>query len=123
MKYLITFTALILTTITYSQFKKVDSYTLNDGSVISKGDVVTMGDPANVSEYLFIVAKPSLAIQERIPMGASLKGGKFELIEVRELKKPVGGLKGGNAIFKIGKTKWMIELDQAYEKGEILLEP
>ena len=121
-KYILLFSALSLSLISHSQYKKIDTYTINEEFIVNVGDELTIGEPSSSSsEYLYIYVKPSAVVAQKIPLGVGVQGGVFEIIELKELKKPVGGLRGGAAIFKIRKAKFMVDLESAIQSGEIII--
>jgi len=120
MKNISTILLLFAITITHSQYKKIESYSIDEELTVNVGDTIIIGEPSsNNSEYLYIYIKPSMVVAEKIPLGVGVQGGEFDIIELKELKKPVGGLRGGAAIFKIRKAKFVIDLENALKTGEI----
>jgi len=107
----------------YGQFKKVDKYTLSNGTTISKGDSFELGRGSGKNEtYLYITMKPDITASAVYQMEKGLEGRKFTVELLRELKNPIGGLTGATIIFKSGKTRYLIDIENAVRTKEIIFQ-
>ncbi len=121
MKGIILSLVLLFTIGTYGQFKKVDKYTASNGVTISTGDTFELGLGSGQEEtYLYITMKPDIAAAAAFQMEKGLEGRKFKVELVRELKNPIGGLKGATIIFKAGKARYLIDIENAIRTKEII---
>ncbi len=111
---------LLFTISTYGQFKKVDTYTASNGTTISRGDSFELGLGSGKDEtYLYITMKPDISAPAAYQMEKGLEGRKFKVELVRKLKNPIGGLTGATVIFKFGKTRYIVDLENAIRTKEI----
>ena len=112
---------LLFTISTYGQFKKVDTYTAGDGTTISTGDTFELGLGSGQDEtYLYITMKPDISAAAAYKMEKGLEGRNFKVELIRELKNPIGGLTGATVIFKAGKTRYLVDLENAIRTKEII---
>jgi len=112
---------LLFTLGTYGQFKKVDKYTASDGTTISIGDAFELGLGSGQDEtYLYITMKPDISSAAAYKMKKGKEGRKFKVELIRELKNPIGGLTGATVIFKTGKARYLIDLENAIRSKEII---
>ena len=112
---------LLFTISTYAQFKKVDTYTASNGTTISTGDTFELGLGSGQDEtYLYITMKPDISAPAAFKMEKGLEGRKFKVELVRVLKNPIGGLTGAAVIFKAGKTRYLVDLENAIRTREII---
>lgn len=112
---------LLFTISTYGQFKKVDTYAASNGTTISTGDAFEIGLGSGQDEtYLYITIKPDIAAPTAFPMKKGMEGKKFKVELIRELKNPIGGLTGATVIFKTGKTRYLVDLENAIRTKEII---
>ena len=112
---------LLFTISTYGQFKKVDTYTASNGTTISTGDAFELGLGSGQDEtYLYITMKPNIAAAVAFPMKKGMEGRKFKVELIRELKNPIGGLTGATVIFKTGKTRYLVDIENAIWTKEII---
>ena len=112
---------LLFTIGTYGQFKKVDKYTASNGATISAGDTFEVGlGSGQDGTYFYISMKPDISAPAVYQMDKGLEGRKFKVELVRELKNPIGGLKGATIIFKAGKTRYLIDIENAIRTKEII---
>ncbi len=112
---------LLFTISTYAQFKKVDTYTASNGTTISTGDTFELGLGSGQDEtYLYITMKPDISAPAAFPMKKGKEGRKLKVELVRELKNPIGGLTGATVIFKVGKTRYLVDLENAIRTREII---
>ncbi|MBT8187554.1 MAG: hypothetical protein KJO73_07690 [Croceitalea sp.] len=122
MKALILSLLACFTMATYGQFKKVDSYTTSTGKTIVTGDTFELGAGSGENEtYLYITMKPSIASAAAYKMKKGLAGKKYKVELIRKLKNPIGGLSGATIIFKIGTTRYLIDLENALRTKEVVL--
>ncbi len=121
MKGIILTLVLLITIGTYGQFKKVDKYTASNGTSISTGDAFELGLGSGKAEtYLYITMKPDIAAPAAFQMEKGMEGRKFTVELVRELKNPIGGHTGATIIFKAGKTRYLIDIENAIRTKEIV---
>jgi hypothetical protein len=121
MKSMVLSLVLVFTISTYGQFKKVDTYAASDGKTISTGDVFELGLGSGQEEtYLYITMKPDISAPAAFPMKQGKEGRKFKVELLRELKNPIGGLTGATVIFKVGKTRYLVDLENAIRTKEII---
>ena len=121
MKSMVLSLVLVFTISTYGQFKKVDTYTAGDGTEISTGDTFELGLGSGQNEtYLYITMKPDIVAPEAFPMKKGMEGRKFKVELLRELKNPIGGLTGATVIFKAGRTRYLVDLENAIRSKEII---
>ena len=112
---------LLFTISTYGQFKKVDRYTASDLTTISTGDTFELGLGSGQDEtYLYITMKPDISAPAAFPMKKGMEGSKFKVELLRELKNSIGGLTGATVIFKAGKTRCLVDLENAIRAKEII---
>jgi hypothetical protein len=121
MKSMVLSLVLVFTISTHGQFKKVDKYTASTGKTISTGDAFELGlGSGQDGTYLYITMKPDIAAPAAFPMKQGKEGRKFEVELVRELKNPIGGLTGATVIFKAGRTRYLVDLENAIRSKEIV---
>jgi len=121
MKGTILFLVLLFTMSTYGQFKKVDTYTASNGTTISTGDTFELGLGSGQDEtYFYITMKPDISAPAAFPMKKGMEGRKFKVELLRELKNPIGGLTGATVIFKAGKARYLVDLENAIRSKEII---
>ncbi len=121
MKGIILSLVLLFTIGSYGQFKKVDKYTASNGGTISAGDTFELGLGSGQDDtYLYITMKPNITAPAAFQMEKGMEGRKFKVELVRELKNPIGGLKGATIIFKAGKTRYLIDIENAIRTKEII---
>ena len=121
MKATILSLVLLFTLSTYGQFKKVDTYMADDGTKISTGDTFELGLGSGQDEtYFYITMKPDIVAPAAFPMKKGMEGRKFKVELVRELKNPIGGLTGATVIFKAGKNRYLVDLENAIRTKEII---
>ena len=121
MKATILSLVLLFTLSTYGQFKKVDTYTAGDGTKISTGDTFELGLGSGQNEtYLYITMKPDISSAAAYKMKKGKEGKKFRVELIRKLKHPIGGLTGATVIFKVGKTRYLVDLENAIRTKEII---
>ena len=112
---------LLFTIATYGQFKKVDTYTASNGTTISTGDAFELGLGSGQDEtYHYITMKPDIVAPAAFPMKKGMEGRKFKVELIRELKNPIGGLTGATVIFKSGKARYLVDLENAIRTKEII---
>ncbi|NNK19102.1 MAG: hypothetical protein HKP49_08120, partial [Maribacter sp.] len=91
MKSIVLSLVLVFTLNTYGQFKKVDTYTASNGTLISTGDAFEIGlGSAKEGAYLYITMKPNIAGHAAFPMKKGKEGKKFKVELIRKLKNPIG---------------------------------
>jgi len=121
MRRTILFLVLLFTIGSYAQFKKVDKYAVSNGTTISAGDAFELGLGSGQNEnYLYITIKPDLTAPTVYQMEKGQEGRKFTVELLRELKNPIGGLTGATIIFKNGKTRYLIDIENAIRTKEII---
>ena len=121
MKRTILFLVLLFTIGTYGQFKKADKYTASNGTIISEGYPFELGRGSGQDEtYQYITMKPNISSATAYQMEKGLEGKKYKVELVRELKNPIGGFTGATIIFKIGKTRYLIDIENAIRTKEIV---
>ena len=112
---------LLITIGTYGQFQKVDKYTASNGTIISSGDTLELGMGSGQDEtYLYITMKPDISSAAAYKMKKGKEGRKFKVELIRKLKHPIGGLTGATVIFKVGKTRYLVDLENAIRTKEII---
>ncbi|MGB5499501.1 MAG: hypothetical protein WBM77_11280 [Maribacter sp.] len=112
---------LLVTIGTYGQFQKVDTYTASNGTIISSGDTFKLGLGSGQDEtYLYITMKPDISSAAAYKMKKGKAGKKFTVELIRKLKRPIGGLTGATVIFKVGKTRYLVDLENAIRTKEII---
>jgi len=112
---------LLITIGTYGQFQKVDTYTASDGTIISSGETFELGLGSGQDEtYLYITMKPDISSAAAYKMKKGKAGRKFKVELIRKLKRPIGGLTGATVIFKTGKTRYLVDLENAIRTKEII---
>jgi hypothetical protein len=113
---------LLFTISSYAQFKKVDTYTVSNGTTITAGDAFEIGEGSGQNEtYLYINVKPDLTGHTVYPMKKGHLGRKFTVELIRELKNPIGDFRGATIIFKNGKTRYLIDIENAIRTKEVIL--
>ncbi len=121
MRRTILFLVLLFTVGGNAQFKKVDTYTASSGSIIASGDAFELGRGSGQNEnYQYITMKPDITAATVYQMKKGLEGTKFTVELLRELKNPIGGLRGATIIFKMGKTRYLIDIENAIRTNEII---
>lgn len=106
---------------TFGQFKKVDTYAASNGTTISTGDTFELGLGSGQDEtYLYITMKPDISSAAAYKMKKGQEGRKFKVELIRKLKHPIGGLTGATLIFKTGKTRYLVDLENAIRTKEII---
>lgn len=121
MKETILSLVLLFTIGTYGQFKKVDTYTASNGTIISTGDTFELGLGSGQDlTYLYITMKPDISSAAAYKMKKGQEGIKFKVELIRKLKHPIGGLTGATLIFKTGKTRYLVDLENAIRTKEII---
>ncbi|MBT8301430.1 MAG: hypothetical protein KJO63_08880 [Maribacter sp.] len=121
MKSMVLTLVLVFTINTYGQFKKVDIYTASNGTLISTGDAFEIGlGSAKEGAYLYITMKPNIAGHAAFPMKKGKEGKKFKVELIRKLKNPIGGLTGATIIFKAGKARYLVDIENAIRTKEII---
>ncbi|MCP4978554.1 MAG: hypothetical protein GY931_20605, partial [Maribacter sp.] len=104
-----------------AQFKKVDKYKVSNGTIISAGDTFELGHGSGQNEnYLYITMKPVITDATVYQVEKGLEGRKFQVELIRQLKNPIGGLTGATIIFKIGKTRYLIDIENAIRTKELI---
>jgi hypothetical protein len=123
MKSMVLSLVLVFTLSTYGQFKKVDSYTTSNKTLISTGDTFEIGPgSAKDGSYLYITMKPDIAGPAAYTMQKGKEGRKYKVELIRKLKNPIGGLTGATIIFKTGKTRYLVDIENAIRTKEIMLQ-
>ena len=64
--------------------------------------------------------KPDIAAAAALQMGKGMEGRKFKVELIRELKNPIGGLTGATVIFKAGRSRYLVDLENAMRTKEII---
>lgn len=122
MRGAILFLVLLFTISSYAQFKKVDAYAVSNGTTISTGDAFELGQGSGQNDtYLYISVKPDITAHTVYPMRKGLEGRKFKVELIRELKNPIGEFRGATIIFKNGKTRYLIDIENAIRTKEVIL--
>ena len=113
---------LLITVGTYGQFQKVDTYTASNGATIAAGDTFELGPGSGQDEtYLYITMKPDISSAAAYKMKKGQEGIKYKVELIRKLKHPIGGLTGATVIFKVGKARYLVDLENAIRTKEIIL--
>lgn len=112
---------LLFTLGSYGQFQKVDTHTANNGTTISTGDTFELGLGSRQDKtYLYITMKPDILAGAAFPMKKDMEGKKFKVELIRVLKNPIGGQSGAMVIFKAGKNRYLVDLENAIRAKEII---
>jgi len=112
---------LLITISANGQFQKVNTYTASDETIITTGSTFEIGLGSGQDEtYLYITMKPDIAAPTAFPMKKGMEGKKFKVELIRKLKNPIGGLTGAMVIFKTGKTRYLVDLENAIRTKEII---
>lgn len=110
------------TMVTYGQFKKVYSYTTTTGKTITTGDTFELGAGSGENEsYLYITMKPNIASATAYKMEKGMAGKKYKVELIRTLMNPIGGLTGATLIFKVGRNRYLVDLENALRTKEVLI--
>lgn len=110
---------LFVVTTTYSQYKKVESFTSEIGTVFTIGQKFTVGEHSGDNNiYLYIHSRPNALAPTIYHMQAGFYGREYEvhtlLVEKRNPER-------GYILFKLGLVKYMVQIDNAQRSGEIIL--
>ena len=122
MRKIILSLVLLFTISSYAQFKKVDTYKVSNGTTITAGDSFEIGEGSGQNEtYLYINVKADLTGHTVYPMKKGHQGRKFTVELIRELKSPIGDFRGATIIFKNGKARYLVDIENAIRTKEVIL--
>ena len=112
---------LLFTISTYGQFNRIDTYTSSNGTTILTGNTFELGlGSGQDGTYLYITMKPDIVAPAAFPLKKGMEGRKFKVELIRELKNPIGGLTGATVIFKTGRTRYLVDIENAIRTKEII---